>query len=340
VTLIETASSGKVAIQVSDRLVSRGLTATRREKFDEYANKTIVFAASDAIVVMSYTGDAYIGGEPSDAFIARTLNGAPFPVGPLGRPGFCNRGTPTNWPSLESALKELCAQLGLGNAGGKPSTKLAIYGIGWRSEGHKGHQERVLFEVTRHDTGNGLYQLTWLPRTPRNRMDLKWSRPIGDEETQTLMVALQAARPNATLTGLLDGIEHSLVASIQRVASRDPTIIGADCMAVVIPPFGDVLIRYHPADLTAQDVREVPDPMGPNAPAEFKAMAASGKLKLPLWYSPWIVGPHLVYPPSNMSGPQFMDLSDNGRRFVLATTGAIGSGKFLYAGSADRPKRP
>jgi hypothetical protein len=166
------------------------------------------------------------------------------------------------------------------------------------------------------------------------------SMTLDPEEVKLLLRDLEAVRTRTTLIDLLEGVEYSVVASIQRAARQHPNVIGEDCVAVTIPPLGDVRIRYHPRDPMASGMRRVPDPMGPNAPLEFKALANSGMIELPMWYSPWIVGPELVHPPTNMSGPQIMPLSDSGRQFFLQTTAPIEGDKFAYSGTADRKSRP
>jgi len=142
-TLIETVSSGKIAIQASDRLVS-----LKRQPYDEWANKTVLFTAKDAIVVMSYTGDAYVGDEPTDVFIARILNGGHLPTMSNGRLGICVRGAPPEWPTLDESIAAVGSQLAQRHAsknGRAESVNVKIYGIGWRRTERKGHQERIVF---------------------------------------------------------------------------------------------------------------------------------------------------------------------------------------------------
>jgi hypothetical protein len=335
-TLIETVSSGKIAIQASDRLVS-----LERQPYDEWANKTVLFTAIDAVVVMSYTGDAYVGDEPTDVFIARILNGGHLPTMSSGKLGICVRGAPKEWPTLDESIAAVGSQLAQGHAsknGRTESVNLKIYGIGWRRTERRGHQERIVFEIKRPNSAS--YGVAWYPPTARKQMFILPSISLDAAEVDALKRDLEAVRTRTKLIDLLEGVEHSVVASIQRVAKKHADVIGEDCVAVTIPPVGDIRIRYHPRDPMASQMRRVPDPMGQNAPLEFKALANSGMIELPMWYSPWIIGPELVHPPANMSGPQIMPLSDSGRQFFLQTTAPIEGAKFRYSGTADRKSRP
>lgn len=75
-TLILTLVTPSQVLQVSDRLVTRGTS-----RFDEFANKNVIFLAKNALVTIGYSGLAYLDGVPTDHWLAEqivdeTLNAA------------------------------------------------------------------------------------------------------------------------------------------------------------------------------------------------------------------------------------------------------------------------
>ncbi len=73
-TLISSHIHPVFAVQISDRLVveKRG---TVIKPFDPLSNKSVVFWARDAIVSISYTGQAFVGDMTMDEWVAATLMG-------------------------------------------------------------------------------------------------------------------------------------------------------------------------------------------------------------------------------------------------------------------------
>lgn len=72
-------------LQVADRLVTRrtdvGSGPPRFEPFDELANKCVIYAATDAVVSISYSGVAFVLGKPTDVWLAEALD-ADIAAGP------------------------------------------------------------------------------------------------------------------------------------------------------------------------------------------------------------------------------------------------------------------
>jgi hypothetical protein len=68
-------------VQVSDRLVSISQGGKVRP-LDPFANKAIIYCASDALVSIGYSGIACIGSMETDAWLAECLSGEPLPLGP------------------------------------------------------------------------------------------------------------------------------------------------------------------------------------------------------------------------------------------------------------------
>src|SRR5689334_10815609 len=72
-TLILTRASKDFVLQVTDRLVTQGMS-----EFDSLANKNIVYCARNAIVAIAYTGFAFLGDIPTDQWVVEQLIGQPF----------------------------------------------------------------------------------------------------------------------------------------------------------------------------------------------------------------------------------------------------------------------
>src|SRR5262245_17567902 len=64
VTLILTKTSEQYILQFSDRLVTQS-----GKPFDELANKAVIYAATNGIVAISYTGASFLDEIPTDQWI-------------------------------------------------------------------------------------------------------------------------------------------------------------------------------------------------------------------------------------------------------------------------------
>jgi hypothetical protein len=64
VTLILTMANRAYVLQVADRLVTRDVGKPRREPVDPLANKCVIYVATDALIAISYTGVAFMLGNP------------------------------------------------------------------------------------------------------------------------------------------------------------------------------------------------------------------------------------------------------------------------------------
>jgi hypothetical protein len=73
VTLILAQTSRLFALEVSDRLVTRGGSS-----FDPASNKNVLFLAQDSVVAFGYTGFAYLAGITTDQWITEVLIGEEF----------------------------------------------------------------------------------------------------------------------------------------------------------------------------------------------------------------------------------------------------------------------
>ena len=106
-TLALTKVSANYVLQVSDRLVTRRSSG---EQHDPFANKNIIYAAKDGIVVIAYAGLAYLDDVPTDEWIAERLWGEPFEYRD-GHPVALQLGAKPKDIRLGPALRRLCGEL-------------------------------------------------------------------------------------------------------------------------------------------------------------------------------------------------------------------------------------
>lgn len=74
-TLILARASTDFILQVTDRLTTNSLTYLL---FEKVANKNILLFASNSVVTLAFTGDAYLDNIPIDYWIAERLTGIKF----------------------------------------------------------------------------------------------------------------------------------------------------------------------------------------------------------------------------------------------------------------------
>lgn len=72
-TLIVTAATPLFVLQAADRLITRQV-AHKIEEYDAVSNKSIIYEALDGLLAISYCGNAYIDGLPTDEWIAMQLH--------------------------------------------------------------------------------------------------------------------------------------------------------------------------------------------------------------------------------------------------------------------------
>jgi hypothetical protein len=101
-TLILSHVNSLYSVQVADRKVvleDKGLP-----EYDPTANKTVVYCAVDGLVSISFAGHAYLGGMPTDEWLATFLWGQPIHKGPDGlKPALHTLGQRTNHWSVGGA---------------------------------------------------------------------------------------------------------------------------------------------------------------------------------------------------------------------------------------------
>jgi hypothetical protein len=269
-TLVLSVATPAYSLHVSDRLVSKG-----RMPHDPLANKSVVFRATDGLLVFGYTGLARFEGVPTDTWIADALSGGSCADGAGG----ISHGTfPVR--DVGSTLRMLCQRL-------RPDAEFQrhhgeISAVGWQwSERRKGAFRNVLWVL---HAGSG--RLQWrqiVPRPMPERNTTFWMVPTGDraltdEDWQLLLDRVGAAGADC------DTVEGLLVDAIRRAsAERKGRTIGAHCMSVLVRPW-----RF------------------PNARIRFIPKTAHHKTAfdqtVEVAYTPWMVAPDAIHAPMVLVG--------------------------------------
>jgi hypothetical protein len=259
-TLIVSILNRSYVLQVGDRLVTRrwGMGSTARsEPFDELANKCVIYAASDAVVAISYTGIAFIQGKPTDVWLAETLDAdvAAGPHAALRTGGQLERRI-----TLGAAIKRVARRLDQDLTAmpiRKRGSGVTLQLVGWQWR-----RQRDFFEmpIAWHITNDGYGTETTVHRLPRY---WGWERnhwhvaAVGDRRSDPVSKIQQRLEGQTQLYGEL--AEQVLVEAIREASASKLTCgsIGSDCIAVWLRlSDGNLRVRYFPASPshTAYDV--------------------------------------------------------------------------------------
>jgi hypothetical protein len=280
---------GSVVLQVTDRLVT---TIPHGKKYDELANKNIIYFAKDAIVSIGYTGPAFIGKLPTDSWIVWTLCGQKSthnfeqpkfavqisnqPIAPIM----------TIWQAMQ-LLKAALKKIQLAGSG----TFLELVVIGW-----KGNREM---------TGEGTNKpvpFLWVLRGPiRGEFSLLRLKHVSSPGSSTLVAAPYGNMPKDKLRSLglrfvemindpelprddlLRDYEQFIVDGIRNV-SHSNKYVGEDCMSIAIwrpGPYIYIRVTFFPKQHHSAREAGVVD-----VPEEHTVS-----------FSPWIIGKHQLYYP-------------------------------------------
>jgi hypothetical protein len=318
-TLIAAAASNHAVWQVSDRLVS-----TKTGKFDELANKSVIFAGATWIATLGYTGTAYIGSLPTDEWIAETLLKAAiprreftgelvvpatqdFPVPHNSIPDFVQPGATLvhvgrqkTFLNLSAAMYHLANEIDNAFSSGLVPANASMHGLeisvaGWEWSAHRPSRP-VLFSLLKRP-GKRTQRVRGAPR----RFTGMYFRFVPRGYSTPDDVAHFRSRA----TGLV-ATEPALIESVQRIAAREPDRIGNELMSVVIP---------EPRRYRGIEIRFVP--------LQPVKMTIYGK-PTEIAYTPWILTPGGWAAPAIMVGTQRLQLG--GWRIILEaprSTGAV-----------------
>jgi hypothetical protein len=263
---------------ISDRLLSQQ-RAGRTSPFDANCNKAVVFCATDAQVVVAYTGRAYLDHIPTDTFIAQSLIGTSLAgsgafIGVKGRPEWTDIGRSVERlrSDLTGAFQRLPERDRAGNFqvcvfGWKQrrTRNRRITPVVWHLNRDRAACDRP-FTLERHtrwwawDRG---YTLSGIPEVPPPI----WSWLRGE---------LRDRGGDSP-----DEVKRILVEALRRCADARPAEVNYSCTQIVLTPIASpqARIRYIP------DIR-LPDELQPLSPG----------------YSPWVIAPPMAFPPALMRG--------------------------------------
>jgi hypothetical protein len=267
VTLVLTVATPVYALHVSDRLVSKGGTP-----HDPLANKTVVLRATDGLLTFGYTGPAYIGGVPTDTWIAEAVSGEPC----AGDAGAGTRMGTFPVRGVGTTLSSLCQRL-------RPNTQFRrltgeISAVGWQWDGKR---ERALIRQVLWVLHRGSGELRWQQIVPRHiperkkvfRMVHTGDWPLGAEAWQRLVDQVGVAGRD------VERVESVLADAIRDASALRSGTIGSHCMSVLLRPW------QHPHAL----IRFLP-----HAAHEAEAFGQVVEVA----YSPWMVAPDAIHAPA------------------------------------------
>lgn len=304
-TLILTAVHRDFVLQVGDRLVSvqRGKSVT---PYDAIANKTIVYRARDAIVTIGYAGLAYMDGQPTDQWLAAFLWGGP--ISPDGVRAAIRIGRAPRQTDIGRTVSALTEAIERASNYAMERVGLSLTIAGWQGL-QGGHPRPFVVEIERI---GGTTNLTRSPRYLKAMQihGIGAHAQIADELPVTPGQRLGVAH-----------LEARLVRTVRAAAANEPTI-GADVLSVFLghPRSGRMGCRFLPL-------------IDHRARLESTVMQRTFQVA----HSPWLVGPHGVYPPSMVIGQQVFDLG--GLPFTIIG-GPPGAGILGLSSSISRRPPP
>lgn len=285
-TLILTAASPLYVVQCSDRLLTMAAGVDARA-VDPVANKTILYRATDAIAVIGYSGLAYVGGMPTDEYLAALLWGATLARGPDGlRPANKSGRRPNHW-NMGQAEHALEAALAGATFDGH-FVGLTI--AGWRRRG--GRIAPFVVEIER-PAGSRSCLVTRSPRRFVRGADF-FLHSIGvDIEAGVVMGRFTPHRRPSGIAASAATTEEALSNAIKDMAARDARV-GGDVLSVVLPH-----PKLAPGAAFFRAARDWPARI--EAPGRRVAVAHAD-------HTPWIITPNLMAPPSAQVGDIIYDL--------------------------------
>ena len=277
-TLIIAFSSPQFAVMASDRLVTQASRIDGRylKDHNRLANKTLVLVTRDAAVAVGYCGSAYLGGQPTDDWIAETASAGERLSGSDGTPGMIGFKVP-----CDLLLHQICNRLRRGLAGCEGGRGVTIMLVGWRVRRRWCIPITLVFGASANlgpDPG-----MTMRPSWPLRST----FRCIGAQPTPVEFGATFRAHTAAGGRFDEDRAVALITDVIRRKAATDRTV-GPHVMSVTL---------WHPA--ISRRALCCFDPIE----GHYGEMEVDGvKARSPVAYSPWILTPATFHAPTEMSG--------------------------------------
>jgi hypothetical protein len=315
-SLVLTAACTLFTMQVSDRLVTEIRPADRATRpFDALSNKSIIFRALNAIVSMGYVGSAYVDRKPTDEWIAEQLWGEPLTDRtPDGRIGLRFGGVRRSH-DIGFAIKVLQTSL--------ESLQPSPYGIsvaitGWQAVRKKSARP-IFIELEKKPNSQPVRRFDSPRWWKRNRLVVgELGGYLSPQDLESLGQKLLEVSKSKEL---LQDFERILAEKACQVSATNPGV-GSNLMSVTIPnsKLGLAYVRFLPSSDHHVEVR-----IGGNA----TVLSAS--------YTPWIIGPGILHPPSVIAGSCTVNLG--GFQIMIHGEEPTGSIKGLHS-SQRRPAAP
>ena len=274
-TLILSRASTEFVLQVTDRLVTYRQT---KKPFDRVANKNILCFASNAVVAIAYTGDAYLDGIPTDSWIAKNLTGIQI--------------DPEDSPMVIGGQNDLRRDIGqafciLRNELDRQAQRIkdlliSVQGWQWNP---KGRLRPLVGDIGKTTMGNA-FAIHYIPRNwYLGGAPMTFAAPstnISQEEIIDLSNRLRHKPAPAA--------EALLVNKIREISQRNP-LVGPHCISILLPPPSNpnILVRYFTADsCRISESQRLEDDQEVYA------------------YTPWIISPKMCLPPAQIIGEGFI----------------------------------
>jgi hypothetical protein len=309
----------KHVFHVSDRLLSQR-TSNGIQTFDSNSNKAVIFCATDAHVVVSYTGRAYLNNIPTDTFIAENLIGLK-----LGRGAFIGIGRPVSWTDIGRSVERLRQNLSVAFQALSAVDRQGYFRVsimGWRQLRTRSKRVTpIIWELVRITGTEHEFQLAnnerwwrWdhgfnyqaIPNMPDPTLFKDMGKELGEHGSKSP-----------------DEIRRILVESLHKCSKASPTTIGRACLLITLTPTA----RTHHARLRFIADSQRPHDVPPDN----------------IGYTPWIIAPPFVYAPalvrsSSDSGGWTQD--GGGFSWVIDGLGAEHGSKGNSQSSQPRPHDP
>lgn len=314
-TLVLTAATPAFVVQAADRLTTKKRVIVSAH--DPIANKTVLYRASDAVAVLSFSGLAYRGQQPTDEWLAELLWGSPIPRAADGvRPAaFGVDRRPNAW-SINQAVKALRDAV---NA--IPQTEIDLGGLflaitGWRNDIDAARP--FVTEILR-DKRAAAATVTGT----KMRWPTKKTLCLGQIGALLPNKIFNAAFDPFRKKGVLLAVdaEQTLVGLI-RMQSAQQSTVGPNVFTLILPKpgMGPILGHFHAA-----------------VPHHASVVTASAIYQVEVAHTPWVLWSMGRLAPQALSGDMMVDL--DGVPLELKGT-SLASGPILGLSNAITRRGP
>lgn len=312
VTIILSLVTGKYAVQVSDRLLTRK-AGVRYEPWDDEANKSVIVLGRDGLFVLGHSGPAHIAGATTDGWIAEVIAGEDLGANKV-HPDFAfsiMSGTSTD-RLLASRFPELARRLAQATQAGQLTDRLSIgfVGLRWKS------LDKLAWPAYgRIGSDGSQYRYEMSPQ--------RWGYEEGKfctgatGHSQTLAQRLLTERFSGADLSSKEDSAAAMIEILRSLPPQDPTV-GRDCLVTTIqavPPH--VQVKYEQFGTT-----------------QMLVQSASGQtMTFKAAWSPWIITPDRLVAPLAMNVPE-LAFSSSG--FDFRIEGVESTGHLSIVGSQPR----